>query len=305
MKTHPSYLFCLAFCVIFIHSPTASHAQNAYIFKVLGVSGAVTKQTVNGNLPVTAGSKLLADETIQIDGSGYCGLMHTSGKGIDVRKTGLYPVNELSKTVLVSNKSSKVSDRYISYVMGQLTKKETEDINQNHRKHMEVTGSVERTSTNHRIKIIAPTASDIQAKTYTLNWTSSSSVAEYVVEIHNLFNENVFKIQTKENSAAIDFRELFSKHGKNLILSIKAVGDPNINSKEYSFKLISESRIAELGLSNEKTNASNMINGMICEEHNLFIDALTFYKEATSQGDIPAYQAAYENLLSQLSGLGK
>lgn len=281
----------------------SSFAQNTYVFKVLGTSGSVKKHSSSGDANLSAGLKLQNDESIIIEGSGYCGLIHSSGKGVEVKKPGVYSVSDLAKGVVAANKQSKVSDRYVNYVMGQLTKEETEDISQNYRKHMEVTGSVERASTNYRIKLIALANNEIQPKAYTISWSSNSKDSEYLLEVHNLFNESVFTAKTKENSAAIDFGPLFSKHGKNLIVSVKVVGHPEIKSKDYNFKLVPENLTSELGLSQEKTPAAAMVNGMICEENNLFIDALAYYKEASNQEvEVQEYKNAYDNLLKKMSG---
>ncbi|HRH35942.1 MAG TPA: hypothetical protein PKY12_12835, partial [Catalimonadaceae bacterium] len=73
-------------------------------------------------------------------------------------------------------------------------------------------------------------------------------------------------------------------------------------SKEYSFKAAPETLTNELGLSSDKTPAAFMVNGMICEENNLFIDALAYYRDAASQEtEVQEYKNAYNNLLKRLS----
>jgi hypothetical protein len=124
--------------------------QSGYTFKVLGVSGSVKKLSSTGEVNLTTGSKLQPEESIVVE-NGYCGLIHSSGKGVEVKKSGTYLVSDLNKTITSGGKQAKVSDRYVNYVIGQLTKEESEDINSNHRKYMEVTGAVERTSTNYII----------------------------------------------------------------------------------------------------------------------------------------------------------
>lgn len=301
MKT--MYKFCLTL-ILGVGITSFSVAQNSYVFKVLGTSGTVKKHNASGDATISAGAKLQNDESIIIEGTGYCGLIHSTGKGFEVKKPGVYSVSELSKSLVSNNKQSKVSDRYVSYVMGQLTKEEAEDISQNYRKHMEVTGSVERASTNYRIKLIALTNNEVQQKSYTIAWTSNAKDSDYLLEVHNLFNENVFTAKTKENSAAVDFAPLFTKHGKNLIVSVKVVGHPEIKSKDYNFKLAPEALSNELGLSTEKSPAASMVNGMICEENNLYIDALAYYKEAASQeADVQEYKNAYDGLLKRLTGV--
>jgi hypothetical protein len=279
----------------------SSLAQNNPVFKVLGVSGSVKKQTSAGEVVLRPGARLSADETLVIE-SGYCGLMHNSGKGVEVKKPGSYTVAELTKGISAEARKGKVSDRYVSYVMGQLSKEEAEDINANHRKYMEVTGSVERSSKSYSIRMLALKTNDILPRAYTLSWTSEASNAEYLLEVSNLFNENVFTAKTKENSAAVDFGPLFSKHGKMLLVSVKVLGRPEIKSNEYSFRLASGVNPAELGLSEEKTPVSAILNGMICEENNLFMDALAYYKEAAGpDNNVEGYKEAFQNLYKKIS----
>jgi hypothetical protein len=299
MKSRVCIILFLSLTVL---SSGRTFAQSSFVFKVLGVSGTVKKQTSEGLVALTIGSKLNSDESIVIE-SGYCGLMHNSGKGMELKSPGSYSVNDLSQNFKAGARKGKVSEKYVNYVMGQLTKDEAEDINSNHRKYMEVTGSVERTSTNYRIKLIALNSNEVLGKSYTLNWTSNVKDAEYLLEVSNLFNEVVFTAKTKENSAAVDFGPLFYRHGKNLIVSVRVTGKQGIKSREYTFKQASENVVADLGLSNEKNSVSYMVNGMICEEHNLFMDALAFYREAsTSENAVEGYKTAYQNLFNLLVG---
>ena len=91
---------------------TISLAQSTYVFKVLGVSGTVTKHTAQGDVPVNAGTKLMADDALLIDGNGYCGLMHQSGKGLEIKKPGNYQVADLSKNIASNGKNGKVTDSF-------------------------------------------------------------------------------------------------------------------------------------------------------------------------------------------------
>jgi hypothetical protein len=168
---------------------------------------------------------------------------------------------------------------------------------------MEVTGSVERASTNYRVKLIALASNEVLPKPYSVSWTSNVKDVEYLLEVQNLFNESIFSAKTKESTAAIDFGPLFKKHGANLIVSVKVAGRPEIKSKEYNFKQAPEAVSAELGLNEDKSSASFMVNGMICEENNLFMDALAYYKEASElESSVDGYKSAYDNLLKKISG---
>jgi len=298
-RTYSSLSILVAAIIVLLSGQAI--AQNSFVFKVLGVSGTIKKHTSAGDVALSPGTKLNSDESIIIE-SGYCGLLHSTGKGLEVKKPGTYQVSDLAKNISASAKAGKVSDRYVNYVMGQLTKEEAEDINANHRKYMEVTGSVERDPTFYSIRMLALKANEVLPKTYTLVWNSNLNNVEYLLEVHNLFNENIFTAKTKENSAAVDFAPLFAKHGKNLLVSVKVVGKPEVKSNEYSFKLAYGTSAADLGLSEEKTPVSNMVNGMICEENNLYMDALAYYKDATSQeASVDGYKEAYLNLYKRIT----
>ena len=300
MKSSPIRIILLSFVFLIGQQ---SFGQSTFVFKVLGVSGTVKKHSSTGDVALAPGAKLNGDESIIVE-NGYCGILHSSGKAIEVKKPGTYLVSDLVKSLkITAGKSSKVSERYVNYVMGQLTKAEEEDINANHRKYMQETGSVERGSNTNNIKLIALKTNEVLPKAYTLNWTSGVSNVEYLLEVYNLFNENVFTAKTKENSAAVDFGPLFAKHGKNLLVTIKVLGRPEVKSSEYSFKLAGNISVPELGLAEEKTPVSCMVNGIICEENNLLLDALAYYKEAyTQESSVTGYKEAYDNLLNRVSG---
>jgi hypothetical protein len=294
--------FSILFAALIILLSGQVIAQNSFVFKVLGVSGAIKKHTASGDVAISPGTKLNSDESIIVE-SGYCGLLHSTGKGLEIKKPGTYQVSDLAKSINASAKAGKVSDRYVNYVMGQLTKEEAEDINANHRKYMEVTGSVERGGAKvYNIRMLALKSNEVLPKTYTLSWNSNTTNVEYLLEVHNLFNENIFTAKTKENSAAVDFAPLFAKHGKNLLVTVKVVGKPEIKSYEYSFNLATNTSAAELGLSEESTSVSNMVNGMICEEKYLYMDALAYYKEAANQeASVEGYKEAYLNLYNRIT----
>jgi len=289
------------FAMAFFLSPLAQ-AQGSFVFKVLGVSGTVKKHNASGDVAMAPGTKLNGDESIIVE-NGYCGMLHSSGKAIEVKKPGTYLVSDLVKTIKVTTgKSGKVSERYVNYVMGQLTKAEEEDINANHRKYMQETGSVERT-VEPPIKLIALKVNEVLPKAYTLNWNSKLTNVEYLLEVSNLFNETIFTAKTKETSAAVDFAPLFAKHGKNLLVTVKILGRPELKSSDYNFKMAGDISAPGLGLAEEKTPVSCMVNGIICEENNLLLDALAYYKDAyTQENSVTGYKEAYDNLLFRVAG---
>ena len=98
MKRISRILTLLSFVLVLVITGTNGFAQNGFVFKVLGVSGTIKKQTPSGEVPLSPGSKLNADETIIVE-SGYCGLLHSTGKGVEVKKAGTYLVSDLAKGI--------------------------------------------------------------------------------------------------------------------------------------------------------------------------------------------------------------
>lgn len=287
------FLLLLILCFLPFYS-------DAYVFRVLGVSGKVWVKNGNQEMPLRPGSRLENNQTLVIE-SGYCGLVHSGGKILELRTSGSYPVEELSKKVAGASKS-KVSDKYFDYVLGQLSKKETEDVDKNVRKFMDVPGSVDRSvlpgsggseSQNVPVKVFAFKTNDVRPRTYTIEWEAVPGVTNYTVNIKNRFDEVVFQHEVSENRMDVDF----SKMPQDDSYTLRVTYSGRKASKDY-FYLFKVGSAEDFGLQDEEGSpAAMMLNGIICEENHLFLDALRYYQHAQKlEPGVGTYAEAYNKL---------
>jgi hypothetical protein len=281
---------------------------DAYVFRVLGVSGKVKVKTGSKEAVLKAGAKLELGQTIILE-NGYCALVHVDGKILELKIPGNFQVEELIKKISGIGKT-KVSERYVDYVMGQLSREETEKIEQNVRKYMDVPGSVHRGSTLSRnlpdgsetstAKVYVFSSNEIQPSVYKLEWEATEGVSNYTVSLKNRFEEEVFKKEVSANQAEIDFGKITGQIPDSYTLQVSCKGKKKGPEISYMFKVNSAE---EFGLDTDANSpAALMLNGILCEEKHYFLDALRYYNSASKlEPGVSAYSEAYEKLKSKMN----
>jgi len=269
-----------------------SEGQSISFFKVLGTNGVVKKENSEKVENLQTGMSIRQNETVILDG-GYCGLISDNGLSLELVINGRYTFNDICKK-LTTNSKPKVSDKYVSYVLNQLSKPESEDINKVHRKYMDVTGSVERSSKNSLIKLLTYEINNISNKKYTIKWIGSNSIKEYKIEIFNLWGKRILSKLTKGDSMTLDFEYLF-KNSENLIFKISDNSNYESVTREILFRY--DPNFDKLGLSEGQNGVSYVTNGIICEQNNFYLDALNFY---TKSVEINPEVESYKNILERL-----
>lgn len=290
--------FITATLLLFLFSSTQSFA---YVFRVLGVSGKVKVKHGESESIIRAGTQLLPGQTIILE-SGYCGLLHAKGKTLELKKPGQYSVEDLDKKIGSSaNVKVKVSDKYFDYIMGQLSKSEAEDVEKSVRKHMEVPGAVQRGSESSKgigtARLHAFPKNEILADTYTVSWNPAPGINSYSVELKDRFDEIILsKKGISDTKYQVDFSGRPSPD--SYTLTVTYAGSDTSKYKEYEFK-VNPKNIVEL--QTEDDPATNLLNGILCEEKFLFLDALKYYEKAARlEPEVAAYQEALNKLKTRL-----
>jgi hypothetical protein len=287
-------------CLLLVLLPFVS---NAYVFRVLGVSGKVKVKAGSQESILKAGAKLEMGQTIILEG-GYCGLVHADGKILELKTPGSFPVEELAKKISGAGKA-KVSERYVDYVMGQLSREETEKVEQNVRKYMDVPGSVHRGATSSRTgsdgieittaRVFVFSSNEVQPSVYKLEWEAAEAVSSYTVSLKNRFEEVVLSKEVSENQTEIDFGKIATQVPDSYTLKVSYKGKKNGQEHGYLFKV---NAAEDFGLdADDKSPAALMLNGILCEEKHYFLDALRYYSAASKlEQGVSTYSEAYEKL---------
>jgi len=270
-------------------------------FKVLSQKGT---NTLNSKA-LTSGAKLYGADKLTIGAGGFVGLLHKSGKTVELRQAGSFEIADLSAKV--SGTSVSTSKRYTDFVLNELTKDGAEDINKNHRKYMTTTGSVERQG--ERIQVFLPTpAADSSVKIISqklnVNWKNFSKGKTYVIEASNEFSESIFKQETIDTNIVIDLSKVKLGTDNEFYLQIFVKGE---NSKNYSDKrkivLLKNNEIkekeAELNASlTEESSLNHYVKALFYEENKLFVNAADSYQKAIQlDPEVSDYKEGYKSLL--------
>lgn len=285
----------------------SAQAQDA-VFKVLASRGSVTAINNAEKNQITTGKKLFTNESIEVSGSSYVGLMHKSGKTIELKQPGVYAVKELD-TKIASASGAGVGQRYANYVFGEITKDDKKDMKGNHQQYMAVTGAVSRAMAHSRaaaVNPLIPQSSILPNTSYNLAWLKVNGAPGYVVQVSDLYDEVLMQKETQDTIMAVDFSSIARlKNERMCMVKISIKGRPNMASNQHSLKFLTTEEANKLkkdidGFKAETNPSaiSKVAQAMFYEENELFLDALNAYREAmTLEPEVEDYRALYRDYL--------
>lgn len=285
------------------------------VFKVLASKGDVKLKATQKKL--WGGSSLKNTDEIIVGSDSYIGLMHSSGRTVELKQPGTYKISDLASKA--AGAGSSTTSKYVSYVAGEMTKADKRDINQNHRKYMAMTGSVERAnpSANLAFFVHEPTAKPQDLKVFgdkiTLHLYKNpiaefnSSSKTYVVRVLDMKNKVLIENQAVANAAGealveIDFSK-FAKHGNTFVIEPSVKETKSKDRALYTISLVREGEeyervkkaISEL---QDNTALSKIVEAGIFEQEGFYLDALTSYEKAIAmEPSVDAFKVAYEDFL--------
>ncbi|MCC5921738.1 MAG: hypothetical protein LAT68_04440 [Cyclobacteriaceae bacterium] len=291
--------------VTLFFSLNQANAQG-YTFKVLANKGDNSIKKGKDWVPLKTGSTLNDSDEVKIGSSSYLGLMHSSGKTLELKSAGKYKVEDLATSVKAGNNS--VASKYADFVKSKMSDNE-EDINKNHRKYMAVTGAVERATSSAELKLIAPKTVDLLNTSTVLRWNGIENADGYQVKVSSMFDDVIMTKDVTETSTTLDLSEVFEKQ-KMIIVSIKSKGANEAKSDDYAIKKAANGNLSAvyIDLKNELSDEESSLNALIIasffEDNNLLLDALTYYEKAIKLSpDVPDFKASYEQFIIR-NGLG-
>ena len=288
-----------------IISASLAHAQDA-VFKVMASQGEVVISKPNAadaHSNASSGTRLYKNETLQVQGKSYVGLMHISGQTMQIKAPGTYQVKDLDSKLSAAAAKS-VSQRYANYVFDEITK----DGDKDHQQFMAVTGSVMRSSKNAAAvkPLIPPTAVLFEGKN-TIHWLKAPGTGNtYVFSVSDLYDETVFTKETTDTLLALDFSKLPKlKNEKMCVVRVSVKGKKQTVSDQCALKFLpaSDAALVSKDLSTMKIGSDNsgiskVAQAFFYEQNGLYLDALNSYQEALEmEPEVQDYRDMYRNFL--------
>ena len=281
--------------------------SQGYLFRVLANKGANQVKRATGTTEgLKTGATLKPGDQIIAGDGAYIGLMHKTGKTIEIRKSGIIKVNDLEKDVAAIKTS--VTSRYAQYVMNKINEEEG-GIRQNYRNNMNVTGAVSRALGEDEIGLVLPPGNKVNVYNSNLlvRWTAVNNVDTYLFTVKDIFNEVIFQQETDKLSMELDLDDESIKNESSLYIVTVTVKDneeitsPSIAIQRTDLEDSPEVKTELETLKSEvdaTTAMGKVIMATFYDEKGLPLDALTTFEALVKENpDVKDFKDLYEEFL--------
>jgi hypothetical protein len=282
------------FTLILMLVVSVSYGQQEYAFKVLVNKGKNEVKSGNDWLLIKTGASLKASDELKVSENSYVGLVHVTGKPLEVKQAGKYKIVDLAAKV---NGGASVLNKYTDFILS---------ANADKKNRLVATGAVHRGPDALKVNLPKAEFAIVFNNIIIINWETSKAPAPYVITFNSMFGDELKKLETKENNITIDLNDYSFANEDNILVKVSSKTDPNKVSDEYTLKRGSRAD------TNRIKNAYNEIKGQVAEEsalnklvlagfyeqNGLLIDAITAYQEAIHlEPNVQEYKDAYDNFL--------
>ena len=293
MKTRK--LFLLTTLLAF---STLVSAQN-YAFKVLANKGNNEVRSGEAWQPLKTGATLRSGDEVRLSGNGYVGLVHQSGKPLEVKETGVHKVSVLEGKI---GTASSVLNKYTDFIL-------SSNASNNKKSNLTATGAVHRAITNNApIKVQLPEKdhAGIFNKVAVINWAAGDVAGPYVVTIKNMFEDVLTQVETKETSLQIDLNEQKYANETAVLVEVSAKSNPKVVSQQHLIKKLSPAELDKVANAiseirkevTEETAMEQLYLAGFYEQHSLLIDAIYAYEQAVKLApEVPDFRQSYDEFL--------
>lgn len=291
MKTHK-----LIFVTTLVALSTVASAQD-YAFKVLANKGSNEVKSGAAWVPLKTGATLQKGDELKLGDNAYIGLVHSTGKPVEVKESGIHKVTELEEKV---PNGSSVLNKYTDFILSSNASQE--------KNRLSATGAVHRD-----VKIGAPAAiklllpenehTGIYNSTAFITWEADGK-GPYVITIKNMFEDVVEKAETSETSFMVDLSSAKYARENAILVEVSSKADENIISKRHMIKRLSAAEVEKISSAlqeiknfvSEETAVNKLYLAGFYEENHLLIDAIRAYKQVLEL-EPEAYKDTFEEFL--------
>jgi hypothetical protein len=264
-----------------------------YAFKVMANKGSNEVKSGDTWTPLKTGASLKSTDELKLVDNAYIGLIHASGKPLEMRQSGSYKVADLAAKV---GGGSSVINKYTDFILS--SNAETK------KNKLSATGAVHRATETAAIKLMLPEKyADVFNNTAVINWEGNNALGPYVIVLKNAFDEQLAKFETPETTFTVDLSEAKLASEVVILVEVSSKNNPKQISKQHMIKKLSapekekvkKSLTVISGEVSEPTALNKFILAGFYEENNLLIDAIVAYEEAVKME--PTYQESYDEFL--------
>lgn len=274
--------------VVLLMIPVLIHAQS-FAFKVLASKGSTEVKSGEAWEPLKVGAQLKASDEVKIPANGYLGLMHASGKPLQVKEAGSHKVVDLASQV---SKGSSALNKYTDFILSS---------NQEKQNKLAATGAVHRGMKKEIMLCLPsdPAKAEVAGDQFLALWTADGS-ATYKVVVMDFGEDVLASYDVTEPFVLIEFKEKIASTPQILVQVTSSEGNV---SEKYTVKRLSGNKkkkiisdVEDLVQSAQPTGIDKFVQASYFESHLMIVDALTAYK-AAAELEPDVYQEEYEGFL--------
>ncbi len=275
--------------------PFFAQAQD-YTFRVLANKGANEVKSGDTWQPIKTGAQLKKGDELKISENASVGLVHVSGKPLEVKQAGSYKVDDLANKV---GTGTSVLNKYTDFILSSNSAEAKKN-------RLSATGAVHRGLEDIKVFLPENQYAEVFNNIAIINWESSKGVAPYIVLVKNMFDEELYKVETPENSVQIDLSDPKFANETAVLVEVKSKNDGKSKSEQHLLKRLAPARYEvvkkqlneETAEIKEETAFNKYLLASVYEEKKLFVDAITCYEQAIKlDPENPTYKDGYEEFL--------
>lgn len=282
--------------LLFVLATTFAFGQD-YTFKVLANKGSNEVKAGEEWSPLKTGASLKSGDELKLSENAYIGLVHVTGKPLELKQAGSYKVADLASRV---GSGSGVLNKYTDFIL-------SSNSAESKKNRLSATGAVSR-GDSYAIKLMLPENqySGIFNSAAAISWAGTDIPGPYTVTMRNMFDDELTKFDTPETSFQIDLTEAKFAKENAILIEVKSKADPKLVSKQHLIKRLSPAEQAGIKKSlgeisadvDEQSALSQLLLAGFYEQNNLLIDAISAYEQAIKLApDVPFYKESYDEFL--------
>lgn len=288
------------FVISLLFYPVASSFAQGYDFKVLVSKGKTEVKTGDAWASIKVGASLSASDEIKIAENSYLGLMHVSGKPVEIKEAGPHKLADVASKI---SKGSSVMSKYTEFILSSEEEKKNK---------LAATGAVHRGALKSPVILYMPRTSYHLGNEVYLSWHSPGNSTEAEVVVMNLAEDELAKYKTEGTSYRLNLNDTKLIKEQNLL--IKIVTADGYQSANTSVKRLQGSRKAEverewnefMSSVSDGTALEKYLQAGFFESHLLLTDALNAYQQALEMApDVELYKEEYARFLQRLGLVSK
>ena len=267
-----------------------------YTFRVLVNKGQNTIKTGNEWVPLKVGSNLSSGDELKVSQNGYLGLVHNSGKPLEVKDAGQHKVDELAAKVKAG---SSVLNKYTDFILS------TSEVKRN---NLTATGAVYRGDFAINLFLPRPQYAIVFKDEISIAWSKLPEANTYVVSFNSMFGDELDRIEVQDTTVSINLKGAKFSNEDNILVEVRSKAEHNKTSEKLVLKRLSiadkkrmNAALSEIAdQTREETALNQFILAGFYESHSLLIDAATAYHKAVKLApDVPEYRVAYTDFIAR------